>query len=88
MSSPARAGLFVYAKDPERVSKFYESVAGMSRFHKTDEITVLESPDIQLLVHTIPYHTKPNSKKYRNYLAATKTRKYCFEILLHSTKSC
>lgn len=54
MSGPARAGLFVFAKDSERVSKFYESVVGMSRLHETDELTVLESPDIQLLVHKIP----------------------------------
>ena len=54
MSGPARAGLFVYAKDLERVSKFYESVARMSRIHETDELTVLESPDIQLLVHKMP----------------------------------
>lgn len=54
MSGPARAGLFVFAKDSERVSKFYESVVGMSRLHETDELTVLQSPDIQLLVHKIP----------------------------------
>jgi predicted enzyme related to lactoylglutathione lyase len=56
MSGPARAGLFVFAKDAEHVSKFYESVAAMSRLHETDELTVLESPDIQLLVHKIPGH--------------------------------
>lgn len=54
MSGPARAGLFLYAKDSERISKFYESIAGMSTIHKTEDLTVLESPDIQLLVHKIP----------------------------------
>lgn len=54
MSGPARAGLYVYAIDSERISKFYESVAGMYRLHETDELTVLQSPDIQLLVHKIP----------------------------------
>lgn len=54
MSGPARAGLFLYAKDSDRISKFYESVAGMSTIHKTEELTVLESSDIQLLVHKIP----------------------------------
>jgi predicted enzyme related to lactoylglutathione lyase len=57
MSGPARAGVFVFAKDPERVSQFYASLAGMSKLHETDEITVLESPDIQLLVHKIPDQT-------------------------------
>ena len=54
MSGPARAGLFLYAKDSERISKFYESIAGMSTIHKTEDLTVLESPDIQLIVHKIP----------------------------------
>lgn len=54
MSGPARAGLFLYAKDSDRISKFYESLAGMSTIHKTEDLTVLESPDIQLLVHKIP----------------------------------
>jgi predicted enzyme related to lactoylglutathione lyase len=54
MSGPARAGLFVYALDPERMSRFYEAVAGMRRLHASDELIVLQSPDIQLLVHRIP----------------------------------
>ena len=54
MSGPARAGLFLYAKDSDRISKFYESLAGMSTIHKTEDLTVLESPDIQLIVHKIP----------------------------------
>ena len=54
MPGPARAGLFVYAKDLERVSAFYQDIAGMIRLHETNELVVLESPDIQLLVHRIP----------------------------------
>ena len=54
MPGPARAGLFIYANDPERLSTFYESIASMVRLHQTDELTVLESPDIQLLIHRIP----------------------------------
>lgn len=54
MSGPARAGLFVYAKDSEGIATFYESVAGMTRLHMSDELIVLQSPDIQLLVHKIP----------------------------------
>ena len=54
MPGPARAGLFIYANDPERMSTFYESVAGMVRLHQADELTVLESSDIQLLIHRIP----------------------------------
>ena len=54
MPGPARAGLFVYAKDKDRLCIFYEAIAGMARLHETAELTVLESPDIQLLVHRIP----------------------------------
>jgi predicted enzyme related to lactoylglutathione lyase len=54
MPGPARAGLFIYAKDKERIARFYEVIAGMARLHEAAEITVLESRDIQLLVHRIP----------------------------------
>lgn len=53
---PARAGLFVYACDAERVARFYEAVAGMARLHADAELIVLQSADIQLLVHRIPPH--------------------------------
>ena len=54
MTGPARAGLFVYAKDIERVAGFYQAVAGMARLRSDEELIVLQSPDIQLLVHRIP----------------------------------
>lgn len=54
MPGPARAGLFIYALDPERVADFYCAVAGMARLHAAPELIVLESSDIQLLVHRIP----------------------------------
>ncbi len=54
MPGPARAGLFIYAKHTERLASFYQAVAGMSRLHAVDGFVVLQSPDIQLLVHQIP----------------------------------
>lgn len=54
MFGSARAGLFLYAKDSDRLSKFYQSVARMSTIHKTEDLTVLQSSDIQLLIHKIP----------------------------------
>lgn len=54
MSGPARAGLSIFAIDPERVARFYEAVFGLSRIHTSTEVTVLQSPDIQLVVHRIP----------------------------------
>lgn len=54
MPGPARAGLFVHALDAERVAGFYAALGGMVRLHESPELIVLESPDIQLLVHRIP----------------------------------
>lgn len=54
MPGPARAGLFIYAKDLPRLARFYESLLGMSRAHATAELVVLRSPDIQLTLHAIP----------------------------------
>ena len=54
MSGPARAGLFIYAKDLSRLSGFYESLLGMSRVHSAPDLVVLRSPDIQLTLHAIP----------------------------------
>lgn len=54
MSGPARAGLFIYAKDLSRLAAFYESLLGMSRVHSTADLVVLRSPDIQLTLHAIP----------------------------------
>lgn len=54
MSGPARAGLFIYAKDLSRLAKFYESFLGMTRTHATPDLVVLRSPDIQLTLHAMP----------------------------------
>jgi catechol 2,3-dioxygenase-like lactoylglutathione lyase family enzyme len=56
MPGPARAGALIYAKDLERLASFYERLLPMARLHTSDELVVLESPDIQLLVHAIPPH--------------------------------
>lgn len=54
MPGPARAGLFIYAKDLRRLARFYEAVTGMQQVTETPEMIVLATPDIQLLVHAIP----------------------------------
>lgn len=56
MTAPARAGVFVYAKNLSRVAAFYAAVLGMREVHATDEMAILASPDLQLLVHRIPAH--------------------------------
>lgn len=54
MSGPARAGLFIYAKEMGRLVKFYEAVLGASARHRTEELAVLQSPDVQLVIYQIP----------------------------------
>lgn len=54
MSAPTRAGVFIYAKNPDRLSGFYQSVLGMTSAHRTDQMVVLRSPDLQLIVHAMP----------------------------------
>ncbi|MEJ7138784.1 VOC family protein [Amphibiibacter pelophylacis] len=54
ISGPARAGLSIYALDLQRIARFYETVLGMSRVHESPEVVVLQSSDIQLVLHRIP----------------------------------
>lgn len=54
MSTPARTGVLVYAKRLEVVSAFYERVLGARVLHADDEHRVLQSPDVQLIIHAIP----------------------------------
>jgi len=54
LSGPARAGLSIYAKDKQRLASFYETILGMSRIHDSAEVTVLQSADIQFVIHRIP----------------------------------
>lgn len=54
MSGPARAGLFIYAKDVERLAHFHQSLLGMKRVHATAELVILRSPDLQITIHPLP----------------------------------
>lgn len=54
MSGPARAGVLIYAKHLEAVSAFYERVLGASVLHADEDHRVLQSPDVQLILHAIP----------------------------------
>ncbi len=54
MSGPAREGVFVYAKDPQRLAAFYASLLGLRPVHGDAELAVLDGTSIQLIVHAIP----------------------------------
>ena len=54
MTNPARAGILIYAMDLLKVSTFYEQVLGAQVLHADEEHRVLQSPDVQLIIHRIP----------------------------------
>lgn len=54
MAGPARTGVLIYAKDLEKVSRFYEQVLGARVLMADAQHRVLQSPDVQLIVHAIP----------------------------------
>ena len=54
MTAPARAGVFLYAANLDRLTGFYKAVIGMTEAHRTDQMVVLRSPDLQLIVQTMP----------------------------------
>lgn len=56
MPGPARAGAVIYAKDLARMATFYETLFGMRRLHASPDHVVLESADLQLVIHGIPPH--------------------------------
>lgn len=56
MPSPARAGALVYAKDMARLASFYRQMLGATTLHEDAEHAVLQSPDVQLVIHAIPAH--------------------------------
>ncbi len=54
MAKLQKSGAVPFAKDPTRVAKFYEVLAGLIPTHVAADIIVLESPLHQLMVHPIP----------------------------------
>jgi predicted enzyme related to lactoylglutathione lyase len=54
MTSPARAGVLIYAKDLARMSTFYETLLDATVLHADGDHRVLQSEDAQLIVHAIP----------------------------------
>lgn len=54
MTSTARAGVLIYAKDVERMSMFYEKVLNATVLRADQEHRVLQTADTQLILHAIP----------------------------------
>ena len=54
VSNIRKSGAVLFAKDPQRVARFYEVLADLTVTHSGKDIIVLESPGHQLMVHPIP----------------------------------
>ncbi len=46
----------IFAKDAARLAQFYGKVLAMEQLHARPDLIVLQSPDMQLLIHAIPPH--------------------------------
>lgn len=56
MPGPARAGAVIYAKNVGALTSFYRELLMAEVLHADAEYAVVQSPDIQLVVHAIPMH--------------------------------
>ena len=54
MSGTARTGVLIYAKNLVAVYAFYEQLLGARVLRADDEHLVLQSADVQLIIHAIP----------------------------------
>lgn len=54
MAGTARTGVLIYAKNLLAVSAFYEQLLGARVLRADDEHRVLQSTDVQLIIHAIP----------------------------------
>ena len=57
MANPFTAGAIVYAKDIQRLARFYAEVADLEIVHEVDDHVVLESETHELVIVAIPAAT-------------------------------
>jgi predicted enzyme related to lactoylglutathione lyase len=56
MSGPARAGALIYARFLEPLTAFYRELLDARVVHADAEYAVLQSADMQIVVHAMPSH--------------------------------
>lgn len=54
MTGPASSGVLFYAKDIDVLSAFYQQVLDAKVLHADKEHLVLQSPNVQLVIHAVP----------------------------------
>jgi len=61
MPGPARAGALIYASNLQNLSAFYQQVLSMRLLFADAEHEVIESADLQLVLHAIPAAYRPQA---------------------------
>jgi predicted enzyme related to lactoylglutathione lyase len=56
MTTPARSGVLIYAKQLDSMSAFYQRVLAAREVHADAQHRVLRSADAELILHAIPPH--------------------------------
>ncbi len=56
MSNTPKPGAVLFTKDIKRVSRFYEEVLQLPVTHSESDHIVLESEEVQLVIHALPDH--------------------------------
>lgn len=56
MTTPARSGVLIYAKQLDPMSAFYQRVLAAQEVHADAQHRVLRSADAELILHAIPPH--------------------------------
>jgi len=57
VAQPFNAGVIVYAKDIQRLARFYAAVADLELMHEVDDHIVLESESVEVVIVAIPAAT-------------------------------
>lgn len=52
--SATQLGIFIYAKDIERLAAFYSTVLGLALKHRKSDMIVLAADGMQLVIHQTP----------------------------------
>ncbi|MDP2379210.1 MAG: glyoxalase/bleomycin resistance/dioxygenase family protein [Pseudohongiella sp.] len=56
MSGPAQTGAVIYAKNLRAMTDFYGELLSGSVIHESNDFTVLQLGDFQLVIHAMPPH--------------------------------
>ena len=80
MPASLAAGAIVYAKDVDRLARFYADVAGLELAHRASDHAVLESDSFELVVVAIP---EPTASRIAIATPPTRRENTAFKLVFH-----